>query len=225
MDTDLKPRMRPPTDEEDTSKDPVSSQLPELEEDPFKPDEQPAGPTVSKKRGGKKGLKVFLLILLMLVLLGGTAYGVYYWQDQKVKDANARVTELNNEVQTLQGQVDELEAANKEAEQEVAADTAADTDTAVIAAAQASCQATLDPATSKALVFTIGTTGTAKKKVVYSTDKGFASLTATCGTVATPGASQTYYLKNVNGSWVVVYRGATADAATIKLYGIPTAFN
>lgn len=222
MDTDLKPVQAPLVNPEEPDNTSGPADIP----DPFKPDGLPRRPTtyVSKKHRGGRG-KVVLLILLALVVLGGTTYGVYYWQHREVKKANARISELNNEVTQLQGQVDTLEADAQNLEKEVTAETAVNTDDAVVAAAQASCQATLDPATNQALVFTVGTIGTAKKKVVYSADKNFASLTATCGTAAAPGASQTYYIKNVNGAWVVVYKGTTADAATIKLYGIPTAFN
>lgn len=220
MDTDLKPGIPPNKDAEQEA---IASQLPE-EDDPFKPDEpRGSGAVVSKKSGGA-GKKV-LFVLLVLVLMVAAGGGVYYWQQQELKKANAHIAELNNEVQELQGQVNELEATDETLEKEVTAEEAATTDQAVITTATTYCQASLDPATNTALVFTAGTIGTENKTVVYSTDKNFASLNATCGTTAAPGASQTYYLKNVNGNWVVVYRGATADATVTKLYGIPSTFN
>lgn len=218
MDTDLKPRMQPKKDAEQEA---IAAQLPD-QDDPFKPDEEPrrSDVVVSKKSGGA-GKKV-LLVLLVLVLMGATGGAVYYWQNQQLKEANARIAELNNQVQGLQGQVDELEATN----QETAEATSPTQDERVIVAAANACQKEFWPATGKTLAFAVEGSGEDKKKVLYSSDGNFATLTSVCGTSEAPGDTQTFYLKKTDGIWAVVYKGVAApDAATIKLYGVPTAFN
>jgi cell division protein FtsL len=66
------------------------------------------GKTVVSKGGSSK--KVFLYILLVLVLIGGSCYAVYYWQNTKLNTANNQIASLENQVNNLNNQ---LSAANK----------------------------------------------------------------------------------------------------------------
>ncbi len=177
---------------------------------------------VPQKSGGKgKGV---LKVLLVLVLIAGAAYGVYYWQNQKVKSANAQVQQLNSQVSDLNKQVADAKAAASKSSSSSSSTKTTTTDDAVLAAAKAYCEASVDPTTKKALVFTAGTMGTDKKVVMYSTDKTFAQLTATCNN-GSKSASTPYTLKKVNDTWVVVQASEGPDPDATKLYNIPTTFN
>lgn len=216
MDTDLKPVQAPLVDPEQPTD---STSMP----DPFKPDNPPLTPGPRKKHHGGKGSKVVLLIVLILALIGATGYGVYYWQHKEVKKANARIQELNNEVTSLQDQVNSLEATDQALEKEVETEATPSTDTLITDAVKAYCQTTIDPASKQAHVFTL-VNSAGNKQVLFSTDKTFATVNATCGTTAAPGATQTYYVKQSGGEWVVVHAGALTPAVT-NTFNIPTAFN
>jgi len=69
-------------------------------------------PTAPKQ---KSGFKKVLLVLLVLVLIGGTGYGVYYWQQQQVKTLNAQVTTLTVQAAGLNRQITVLNAQVKAA--------------------------------------------------------------------------------------------------------------
>lgn len=216
MDSDLKSPVQAPLVTPDKSEGP--DQMP----DPFKPDNPPLSPAPPRKKQSGKGKKV-LLILLVVALIAAVGGGVYYWQNRQVKEANARNQELTNQVAQLQEQVNKLEGTEQELEQEVADETAVTTDDEVIAAAKAYCQASVDPANQQAHVFTV-VNSAGDKKVLYSADKGFATVNATCGTTAAPGATQTYYVKDSGGVWTIIHAGTLTQAVTTQ-YNIPTTFN
>lgn len=74
-------------------------------------------PTPPKAREvtGKKRLLAYLLIL---ILIGGGAYGAYYWQNTKVKDLNSKLDSAKSEVQKLEQDKKQLEdTANKKVEE------------------------------------------------------------------------------------------------------------
>src|SRR5690606_12002251 len=112
-----------------------------------------------------------------------TGGGVYFWQEQRVNEANQRNQQLTNQVASLQEQVNKLEATEQGLEQEVADEAAPPTDDQVVNAAKAYCQASVDPANRQAHVFTL-VDSAGGKRVLYSADKDFATVTATCGTAA-----------------------------------------
>lgn len=215
---DLKPAPRPQP--LPTQQMPATPQA-----DPFRPDPpssqmpSPMPQTMKKKRRGGK-FKKFLLFVLILALLGGVGYGVYYWQHQQVDKLAKENAALSVQVAANQAKVNELEA---EAKKVAVVPTS---DEQIIAATTAYCQAQIDPATKKALVYTQGTSGTDKKKVLYSADKNFAFVNAACTSATTDKEAdfQGYYLKLVGTDWVVLYAGKTADATKTSLYAIPTDF-
>ena len=199
---------------------------PPVAEDPFKPDVPPAPVASSgkvKKSGGHKGLKVLLIVVLILGLFGAVGYGTFYWQHQHVDRLIAQRGELQKQIADQQAHMTEMEAENAKLTKEVAVTPT--TDELVITATTDYCQAAVDPTTAKALVYTQGTSGTAKKKVLYSADKKFATVTAVCAPTANAkDPSKTYYLKYSGKDWVVLYAGTAADATATKLYNIPTKF-
>lgn len=209
---DLKPTTRPVAPNTVvTPGAPAPSPVPA--EDPFKTDPPIVPPTPVKKKGGKG--KKFLMFLLVLLLLGGVGYGVYYWQHQQVDKLAKENAALTARVIELQNQV------NSMTEEETATEPTADE--LAIAATTAYCQAGLDPATQKAFVYTQGTSGAEKKKVVYATNNTFAMVNAACTATAAgaEGNYKNYYLKLSGDEWVVLTSGQTADAAAVKAYGIP----
>jgi outer membrane murein-binding lipoprotein Lpp len=175
----------------------------------------------SKKHKSGAG-KVVLWVVLVVVLLAAVGGGVYYWQHQKVTSLQKQVNTLNAQVNAMQSKLSSAEAAAATA---AASKTNVSTDDLVIEAAQAACLTVDDPATAKPYGFTLGTIGTAKKKVVYSADKNYASLNATCGPAGNQGANQTFYIEKAgNNTWVTTYYGTAApDAATVKKFTIPAA--
>lgn len=176
---------------------------------------------VKAKKGGHKFLKALLLIVIVLALSGAAGYGVFYWQHQHVDRLIAERGDLESQITDLQTQNATLKADN---EKIAKASTQPTADELVIKSTTAYCQAQVDPTSAKALVYTQGTSGTDKKTVLYSTNKNFAAVTATCATAANAaGASKTYYLKVVDGNWVVLYGGTAVDPAMVKLYNIPPA--
>ncbi len=216
MDSDLKTPVQAPL------VNPDRPEAPEQMPDPFKPDNPPLSPAPPRKKQGGNGKKV-LLILLVVVLVAAAGGGVYFWQNKQVKDANNRNQELTNQVAQLQEQINKLESTDQTLEDEVASAAAPSVDEQVIDAAKAYCQASVDPANKQAHVFTL-VDSAGGKKVLYSADKSFATVSATCGTTAAPGPTQTYYVKNIDNTWVVVHAGTVTANATAT-YNIPTAFN
>lgn len=219
MDMDMKPRVQAPTSTTPAGPTPNRTPLPDMDMggDPFKTDPpKAAGPYVSKKHRGGAGKKV-LLVLLAILVLAGVGGGVYYWQNQKVKELNAQVNDLNSQINAMQSRMSSNQT-------EAAVSTATD-DQLVLEAAQAACLTVDDPANAQPLAFKIGTIGANKKEIVYTANKNYASLNATCGPTANPGASQTFYVeKTSNGTWITTYYGAAApDAAVTKKFGIPAA--
>ncbi|MEI7683169.1 MAG: hypothetical protein WCJ24_02625 [Candidatus Saccharibacteria bacterium] len=216
---DMKPAPKPQQTFEPT---PAASPV-ETATDPFKPDAPISNTTVMKPKRSGKGKK-FGLFLLVIALIAATGYGVYYWQHQQVdklakqvQGLTAYVTELNTQIDTLNANAEKAKTAA------VAATVAPTTDQQVITAVQDYCQAQVDPTTAKALVFV---QPTATKKVLYSTDKKFTTVSAVCGTTAaTKDPAKTYYAKLSDKTWIVMYAGTTADATATKLYNIPTTFN
>lgn len=210
MDMDLKPVSRPGS-QPNTVVNP-GAPAPTPAEDPFKAD-PPVVPStpVKKKRGG--AFKKLLVILLILVLIGGVGYGVYYWQQQQVDKLTKQNAALTAELATTKA-----DAAKAESEEEPVQLTA---DEQVIAVVKARCEASLDETTKKPLVYIQGTTK--DKKVTYSTDKTFAYVNSSCGMSATDtsATARATYLKSVNGNWVFLYSGQSADATLNKLYGVP----
>jgi outer membrane murein-binding lipoprotein Lpp len=88
------------------------------------PDSTPT-PTVTPKPSEPKqrsGLKKALIFVLVLVLIGGVGYGVYYWQQQQVKTLNTEVNTLTVQAAGLNKQITTLNAQVK-----------ADTKTAAVA--------------------------------------------------------------------------------------------
>lgn len=219
MDNDLRP-FRPGGANTEAKQAPLTEPTPPKPmEDPFKAD--PAPVTSGKVKRGGKGKKV-LLFLLILILLGGVGYGVYYWQHQQVDTLAKQNQGLTAEVAALKTEVVNLKEESA-AEAEVVVPTA---DELVMASAKVACEATIDPTSKKALVYTQGTSGADKKKVLYSADKTFATTSAVCATSATStDPAKVFYLKKVGEAWVVLYSGTTADAAMTTKYGIPAVFN
>jgi hypothetical protein len=223
MDMDLKPSSRPGNTLPPQA--PLVEPQAPVTEDPFKPDQEPSVPSAKPpKQKSRRGGKVFLMLLSVIVLAGAVGYGVFYWQHQHVDRLISQRSNLNAQISDLQGQVTTLTTKNVELTKTTA--TAPSTDQLVITAVTDYCQAAVDPATSKALIYTQQTSGTAKKNVLYSTDKKYATVTAVCAPTAnatTP--SKVYYLKYSGKSWVVLYAATSPDATNTKLYAIPTEFN
>lgn len=69
-----------------------------------------ARPTVSEapRRAGRGMLTTVLWVVVTLVLMAATGYGVYMWQHKKVTDLNIRVSSLNGQVTSLNAKVDKL---------------------------------------------------------------------------------------------------------------------
>lgn len=218
MDMDINPRSQTST----VGDRPADTKAPSpfaMKEDPFKEDTKPPippGPVVGHGKKGGAGKKV-LLVLLVLVLMAASAGAVWYWQNSKVKDLQSQVNNLNSQLNAMQsrGSSQETQAAVSQATD----------DQLVLTAAQAACLTVDDPATAQPMVFKIGTIGAQKKEIVYTANKTYASLNATCGTAANPGAQQTFYVEKANnGTWVTTYYGTAAPDATItKKFGIPAA--
>lgn len=229
MDMDLRPPSRP-TPSTDITPPPPAPSLPSADEaippPTLSPDDPSMGmgsaPVEPPKHGSgnmKRGKgRTFLKILLVLLLIGGVGYGVYYWQNQQVKEANQKAAAAQAQVVALQKENDDLKANSTEAAE-------VSTDDQVIAAATDQCQAAVDPTTKKALVFTISTQGAEKKKVLYSSDKKFAKVTGVCAT-SDKGETETYYIKYSGSTWQVIYVGTAApDKDVTDAYAIPTTFS
>lgn len=209
---------------------PTPSPLPDLSDDPFAPDEKPpvtpSGNHIVSKNHRKGGGKKALIVILILLLIGGAAAGAYFYQEQRVKSATTKTSELENQVSDLKTQLSDLQAAEEAAESVATEQANLTTDEAVLAAAKAACNAMVD-SSNQPLVFTVGTVGAQNKQVVFSENKSFAQLRGTCGTAQNPGNAQTFYVKDTgNNTWFTVYHNTTApDAATVQMYQIPTTFN
>jgi hypothetical protein len=76
---------------------PVVSQPLQQPEPVINQSQQPVNPS-------KRSKKPLLAVLVVIVLLAGTAYGVYAWQHGKVKTSNTKVARLQNEVSKLSKQ-------------------------------------------------------------------------------------------------------------------------
>lgn len=210
---DLKPVTPRPQPQPTAVVNPVSP----TENDPFKAD-PPIVPPVTTSKAGKGGKgKIILMVILVLLLVGGVGYGVYYWQQQQVSKLQGENTSLSAELTTTKAKVTELEKAQEEA------GTEPTTDELVIASVTSYCQAGVDPTSKKALVFTQGTAGAEKKKVLYSADKNFAYVNAACTTAATdkPADFKGYYVKLSGTEWVTLYGAQEADTTLTKTYAIP----
>ncbi len=218
---DLKPVSKPQA----APQAPMVTPTPAPQVDPFKPDApSPVKGGSGKSRKSRGGLKVFMLILLVLVLLGGVGYGTFYWQHQHVDRLIAQRGELNKEIADLNAHMAEMEAENAKLTKEVP--TTLTTDEQVIAAVKAYCEAGVDPTTAKSLVYIQGTMGPSKKKILYSTDKKYAEVNAGCAATATTAdGGKNYILKYSDNTWVVIDSGTQANATTTKLYNIPVTFN
>ncbi len=223
MDMDLKPPTQPKYQLKETPPPGATPPEPQMD-DPFKVDPPPPELTVpkpKKKRSGKA--KKALLVILVLALLGAAGYGIYYWQHQQVDKLAKENQALTAQLAAANKKASDAEAENAKLSEAATPPTA---DTLVITAATADCQAEVDPATKKALVYTQGTQGTDKKKVLYSTDKTFAKVSATCAATANATEPATlYYAKLAGTTWTVIYADtAEPDADVTALYAIPTEF-
>ncbi|MBI4101315.1 hypothetical protein HY441_02500 [Candidatus Microgenomates bacterium] len=71
----------------------------------FSDQPQVSGPPKSKSKAKK-----VLVTLLVMALVGGSAAGVWYWQQQKVDKANSQVAELSKKVSDLEKESKDLKA-------------------------------------------------------------------------------------------------------------------
>lgn len=214
MDMDLKPVTNRPASPPNA----VISPTPAGQPDPFQADPPIVPPTNtgSSKGSGGKGKKI-VAILLVLLLIGAVGFGVYYWQQQNVDKLQKENAALSAELATSKAKVTELEKAQAKA------GTEPTTDELVITSVTSYCQSAVDPTTKKALVYTQGTAGADKKKVLYSSDKNFAYVNAACTTATTDKTTdfKGYYVKLSGNEWVVLYGAQEADATLTKTYAIP----
>ena len=49
--------------------------------------------------------KSITMALLAIILMGGAAYGTYYWQHKKVTDLNTKINNLNSQISSLNKQI------------------------------------------------------------------------------------------------------------------------
>lgn len=108
---DQRPPMPPNPDRRPT---PPRPPLAPLADDPFKADPpslRPQFKSGSGQTGGGKGKKV-LLVVIFLVVLAAVAYGVYYWQHQRVNKLASQNDGYSQQIADLQKQVSQLKADN-----------------------------------------------------------------------------------------------------------------
>ena len=168
-----------------------------------------------------------LILLFAILLLLAVGAGVYLWQHQKVNDLNAKVTSLNTKVTNLDK---ELTNSSKKANAKDPSNStqliSSSTDERVTTAVKNYCNATVDSGTKQPLVLTVGKAGPSQKQVLYSSDENFAYVNAVCSKDGTTeGSGSAYYLKKVNDTWVLLYRGQMTDPVATALFNIPSNFN
>jgi uncharacterized protein HemX len=184
--------------------------------------------TNSSMPSQKRSHGIVLNLAMCLVVVIAAIAGVYFWQHQKVTNAETQNKALSALLMATRTQNQELQMQVTDAKKDAAAKTD-DTkpmtaDELVTAAVKNYCNAMVD-AKKQPLVLTMGTSK--GKAVLYSADKNFAYVNAACvgKGESTDGESQAYYLKKVNDTWIVLYRGQAASDTYTTLFNIPTTFN
>ena len=66
----------------------------------------PPPPTREFPSKPKRGAKKVLLTLLVLLLIAGTGFGVWFWQQQEADDLKSRIAQLEQEKKALEDQMD-----------------------------------------------------------------------------------------------------------------------
>jgi hypothetical protein len=166
--------------------------------------------------------KKVMWVIVLLVFLAAAGGGVYYMRQQQMKSAD-EAADMTSKNHDLSARVNFL---NKQILAEQAKNPAQPADAQVLAAVKNFCNAGVDSKTKKPLVMTVIPAGPAKKQVLYSTDKNYATVNAVCskdGKSATGGS--TYYLKKVNMSWVLLYDSQAAVPENTAKFNIPSQFN
>lgn len=177
--------------------------------------------TPKAAKTNKMGL-VLSLLIVALVASGG----VYYWQHNKVKNLDAKVSSLNSDVAKLKQQLSQSEQTSKKPTQNAETTPALSSDEQVIVAVKTYCNANVDQTTKQPLVLNVGKAGPSQKQVLYSSDKNFAYVNAACNKDGTiEGSSAAYYLKKVNGTWLFLYRGQMSSPEYTEQFNISSDFN
>lgn len=171
------------------------------------------------QKSKKKKVALFsFLVALVLAAFGG----LYYWQNSINQD-------LQSQLDASKAEIIKIQQSSPEVVSEMPKNTpteAPTTDEQVLAAVKAYCNAAVDPATKQALVLKVGTAGENQRKVLYSSDKNFAYVNAVCSKDGTTeGSGSAYYLKKVNDTWIVLYRGQMTSPQMTTQFNIPSEFN
>lgn len=158
--------------------------------------------TPVKSPGGSKVWMVIAIIAIVL-LIAESIFGYYKWQQYRTKVGNlgAEINSLQNDVQSKQAAMSDKNV--------------------VLGLAKANCES------QKNFTFVIGTVGTSKQDVEFSSDNNSARLVASCqtGTTAVPGSSKTYVFKKSNGNWALVITTASPiTKAEGEKYNLPAAW-
>jgi hypothetical protein len=152
-----------------------------------------------------KSSKVWMIVAIVAIiaLVAVSAFGYYKWQQYRTKVGN-----LGAEINSLKSDIAQKQAATSDKN-------------VVLGLAKASCES------QKNFTFILGTVGTNKDQVEFSSDNNSARLVASCqtGTTAVPGSSKTYVFKKANGSWALVITTASPiTKAEGEKYNLPTAW-
>ncbi len=153
----------------------------------------------------KKSSKVWMIvaILAIITLLAVCAFGYYKRQQYLTK-----VGSLSADVNALNARIAEQQAVTSDKNM-------------VINQAKANCES------QKGFIFVIGTVGTTKEQVEFSSDTTSARLVASCqtGSTATPGSSKTYVFKKSGGTWsLIITTASPITKAEGEKYTMPTAW-
>lgn len=137
----------------------------------------------------QKSSKLWLIIAILAIIALLVVSGFAYYKRQQYL---TKVGSLSADVNALNARIAEQEAANSDKN-------------LVMNLVKANCES------QKGFILVMGTVGTAKEQVEFSSDNMSARLVASCqtGTTAVPGSSKTYVFKKVNGTWALVMTTAS----------------
>lgn len=150
----------------------------------------------------QKSSKLWMIIAILAIVALLAVSGFAYYKRQQYL---TKVGSLSADVNALNARIAEEQAAMSDKN-------------LVIAQAKANCES------QKGTTFVIGTVGTAKDQVEFSSDNMSARLVASCqtGTTPVPGSSKTYVLKKSNGAWsLVITTASPITKAEGEKYALP----
>lgn len=153
----------------------------------------------------QKSSKLWMIIAILAIVALLVVSGFAYYKRQQYL---TKVGSLSADVNALNARIAEEQAAMSDKN-------------LVIAQAKANCES------QKGTVFVLGTVGTNKEQVEFSSDNTSARLVASCQTGTAPvlGSSKTYVFKKSNGAWsLVITTASPITKAEGEKYALPAAW-